>query len=179
MEAFISRFRYQASKAKLVQSRIKQLEKVERLEPPAGAQKPPAIHFPKCERSARRVFELKRRGQTLRRADGLRRRRSDDRTRRANRAGRPQRRGQIDHDEDAGGRRADDRAASVSSAPNVEIGYFAQNLAESLDYDKTVLDELSDAARKAMTTGEIRSLLGAMLFSGDDVAKARRRAVGR
>ena len=56
--AFISRFRYQASKAKLVQSRIKQLEKIERLEPPAGIEKPPAIHFPKCERSARRVFEL-------------------------------------------------------------------------------------------------------------------------
>ena len=63
MEAFISRFRYQASKAKLVQSRIKQLEKVERLEPPAGSENPPAITFPECERSARRVFELQRRGQ--------------------------------------------------------------------------------------------------------------------
>ena len=59
IEAFISRFRYQASKARLVQSRIKQLEKLERLEPPEGSQKPPAISFPKCERSARRVFELK------------------------------------------------------------------------------------------------------------------------
>src|SRR5262249_23713302 len=58
MEAFISRFRYQASKAKLVQSRIKQLEKIERLEPPVGSDKPPAIHFPACDRGARRVFEL-------------------------------------------------------------------------------------------------------------------------
>src|SRR5690242_3437490 len=42
METFISRFRYQASKAKLVQSRVKQLEKIERLEPPVGADQPPA-----------------------------------------------------------------------------------------------------------------------------------------
>ena len=59
MEAFISRFRYQASKAKLVQSRIKQLEKIERLEPPAGSENPPAIRFPQCERGGRRVFELR------------------------------------------------------------------------------------------------------------------------
>src|SRR5262249_45743827 len=59
MEAFISRFRYQASKAKLVQSRIKQLEKIERLEPPAGAEKAPAISFPQCARGPRRVFELR------------------------------------------------------------------------------------------------------------------------
>jgi ATP-binding cassette subfamily F protein 3 len=58
VQAFISRFRYQASKAKLVQSRIKQLEKIERREPPAGLEKPPAIAFPSCERSARRVVEL-------------------------------------------------------------------------------------------------------------------------
>ena len=109
MESFISRFRYQASKARLVQSRIKQLDKLERLEPPEGSQKPPAISFPKCERSTRRVFELKGAVKTLRRADRLRRRRSDDRARRANRAGRSQRLGKIHHDEAAGRRRADDR----------------------------------------------------------------------
>jgi len=53
----------------------------------------------------------------------------------------------------------------------VEIGYFAQNLAESLDYGKTALQELSDAA-EGMTTGEVRGLLGAMLFSGDDALKS-------
>ena len=88
MESFISRFRYQASKARLVQSRIKQLEKLERLEPPEGSQKPPAISFPKCERSTRRVFELKGAVKKYGGAHGLRRRRSDDRARSANRAGR-------------------------------------------------------------------------------------------
>jgi ATP-binding cassette subfamily F protein 3 len=53
---------------------------------------------------------------------------------------------------------------------SVQAGYFAQNLAESLSYDKTVLDELSDNAQ-GRTMAEIRSILGAMLFSGDDVHK--------
>jgi ATP-binding cassette subfamily F protein 3 len=52
----------------------------------------------------------------------------------------------------------------------VQAGYFAQNLAESLSYDKTVLDELS-ASAQGRTMAEIRSILGAMLFSGDDVYK--------
>ena len=52
----------------------------------------------------------------------------------------------------------------------MQAGYFAQNLAESLSYDKTVLDELSDSAQ-GRTMAEIRSILGAMLFSGDDVYK--------
>ena len=53
---------------------------------------------------------------------------------------------------------------------SVHAGYFAQNLAESLSYEKTVLDELSDSAH-GRTMAEIRSILGAMLFSGDDVYK--------
>ncbi len=53
---------------------------------------------------------------------------------------------------------------------SVQLGYFAQNLAESLNYDKTVLDELGDSAG-AMTMPALRALLGAMLFSGDDVYK--------
>ena len=53
---------------------------------------------------------------------------------------------------------------------SVQAGYFAQNLAESLSYDKTVIDELCDSAQ-GRTMAEIRSILGAMLFSGDDVYK--------
>jgi ATP-binding cassette subfamily F protein 3 len=53
---------------------------------------------------------------------------------------------------------------------NVRLGYFAQDLAEGLDYRRTVFEELSDGA-EGMTTGEIRGLLGAMLFSGDDANK--------
>jgi ATP-binding cassette subfamily F protein 3 len=169
MEAFISRFRYQASKAKLVQSRIKQLERIERLEPPAGLEKPPAIAFPSCERSARRVVELrgavKRYGE-LTVYDGV----SLEIERGArialvgpNGAGKSTMIRLLAGVDPltAGERIVGDRVA---------IGYFAQNLAESLDYTTTVLDELSKDAQ-GMTTTEIRNLLGAVLFSGDDVFK--------
>ena len=169
MQAFISRFRYQASKAKLVQSRIKQLEKIERLEPPAGLEKPPAIAFPSCERSARRVVELrgavKRYGE-LTVYDGV----SLEIERGArialvgpNGAGKSTMIRLLAGVDPltAGGRIVGERVA---------IGYFAQNLAESLDYTATVLEELSKDAH-GMTTSEIRNLLGAVLFSGDDVLK--------
>jgi ATP-binding cassette, subfamily F, member 3 len=169
IEAFISRFRYQASKARLVQSRIKQLEKIERLKPPAGAEKPPAIRFPTCERGGRRVFELTRvvkRYGALTVYDGI-----DlviERGARIALVG-PNGSGKSTMmrllagvEPLTGGER--------TVGHNVSIGYYAQDLAEGLDYRKTVLEELSDAA-EGMTTAEIRGLLGAMLFSGDDVYK--------
>jgi ATP-binding cassette subfamily F protein 3 len=169
IEAFISRFRAQASKAGLVQSRVKQLEKTVRLEPPAGLDKPPAIRFPVCERGARRVFELagavKKYGE-LTIYDGI-----DlviERGARIalvgpNGAGKSTMMKLLAGVEplSAGQRQVGD---------GVRLGYFAQNLAEGLDYDKRVLNELSDAA-EGMTSSEIRSLLGAMLFSGDEVEK--------
>ena len=169
MEAFISRFRYQASKAKLVQSRIKQLEKIERLEPPPGLERPPAIKFPACDRSARRVVELRgavKRFDTLAVYDGV----SLEIERGArialvgpNGAGKSTMIRLLAGIEEltAGERILGDR---------VQMGYFAQNLSEALDYSRTVFDELSDEAQ-GMTTTEIRNLLGAMLFSGDDVNK--------
>ncbi|MGC1340760.1 MAG: ABC-F family ATP-binding cassette domain-containing protein [Candidatus Binataceae bacterium] len=169
MEQFISRFRYQASKARLVQSRIKQLEKVERLEPPVGAEKPPAIVFPACERSARRVFELKgavKKYGELAVYDGI-----DLVIERGqkialvgpNGAGKSTMMKILAGVEElsAGERMVGEKAA---------LGYFAQNLAESLNYEKTVLRELSDSA-EALTTPQLRGLLGAMLFSGDEVEK--------
>ncbi|MGH7933931.1 MAG: ABC-F family ATP-binding cassette domain-containing protein, partial [Candidatus Binataceae bacterium] len=146
MEAFISRFRYQASKAKLVQSRIKQLDKVERLKPPPGLEKPPAIAFPACERSARRAIELcgavKRYGE-LAVYDGV-----DIEIERGARIALvgPNGAGKstmirllagVDR-LSAGQRVVGDR---------VEIGYFAQNLADTLEFDRSVLVELSRAAQ--------------------------------
>jgi len=169
METFISRFRYQASKAKLVQSRIKQLEKIERLEPPPGSETPPAIRFPQCERGGRQVFDLrgavKRYGE-LTVYDGIDL--AIERGARIALVG-PNGAGKSTMMKLLAGIEPMTAGRRTVGA-GVEIGYFAQNLAESLDYSKTALKELSDAA-EGMTTGEIRGLLGAMLFSGDDALK--------
>ena len=169
MEAFISRFRYQKSKAALVQSRIKQLEKIVRLESPLGAQKPPSITFPQCERSARRVFEMKgivKRYGALTVYDGV-----DLTVERGQKIA-------LVGPNGAGKSTMMKLMAGIEPltggtrivGEKVVAGYFAQNLAESLNYDNTVFKELSDDAQ-GMTTPEIRGLLGALLFSGDDVEK--------
>ncbi len=169
IEGFISRFRAQASKAKLVQSRVKQLEKIDRLEPPAGSEKSPAIHFPQCERSARRVFEIKgavKKYGDLTVYDGV-----DlviERGARIALVG-PNGAGKSTMMKMLAGIEPM-TAGERSVGGNVALGYFAQNLADTLDYTKTVYEELSGAT-DAMSSREIRSLLGAMLFSGDDVEK--------
>lgn len=53
---------------------------------------------------------------------------------------------------------------------NVQIGYFAQNQAEYLDGNKTVLDTMIDAANES-NRAKVRDILGAFLFRGDDVDK--------
>jgi len=169
MEAFISRFRYQASKAKLVQSRIKQLEKVERLQTPVGLEKPPTIKFPDCDRGARRVVELrdaiKRYGElTVYSGVSI----EIERGSRIALVG-PNGAGKSTMIRMLAG--VDELTAGERMVGDkVVMGYFAQNLAESLDYETTVLEELSHSAQ-GMTSTEIRNLLGAMLFSGDEVQK--------
>jgi ATP-binding cassette, subfamily F, member 3 len=169
IENFISRFRYQASKAKLVQSRIKQLEKIERLEPPAGAEKPPAINFPDAQRSGRRALELhgavKRYGG-LTVYDGI-----DLVIERGAKIA-------LVGPNGAGKSTLIKILAGIEELTagerivghNVSLAYFAQDLSEALNYDKSVFDELHDNC-EGMTTLEVRNLLAAMLFSGDDVRK--------
>jgi ATP-binding cassette, subfamily F, member 3 len=169
VESFISRFRYQASKAALVQSRIKQLEKIERLPPPDGG--PPAIHFrfPACERSGRIVIELTRAAKRygdLTVYDGIDL--AIERGRRVALVG-PNGAGKSTLVKMLAG------VEPLSSGSrrvghNVTLGYFAQDQAESLDPERTVLDEVTAAAPSQLVP-EVRNLLGAFLFSGDSVQK--------
>ena len=168
LEAFISRFRYQASKAALVQSRIKQLDKIERLKPPEGFR---TVHFrfPQPPRSGRVVLELravrKHYGDLIV-YDGI-----DlliERGRKValvgpNGAGKSTLMKLLAGTEPlSGGERI--------VGHNVTLGYFAQDQTQVLDPSRTVLDEVTRAAPPDLVP-QVRHLLGAFLFSGDAVNK--------
>jgi ATP-binding cassette subfamily F protein 3 len=131
IEGFISRFRYQASKAALVQSRIKQLERIERLPPPEGHERELKIRLPEAERSGR-ITLARGRAQALRRARGVWRHRSISSAGRGSPWWAPT--APADHAaQDARGRPDARRRRQDGGAQRVRIGYFAQDHAESLN----------------------------------------------
>ena len=169
VDAFISRFRYQASKAALVQSRIKFLDKLERLPEPEGGAAAIHFRFPPCERSGREVLRLddvdKRYGDLI---VYERLSLSIERGRKValvgpNGAGKSTLIRMLAGIEplDGGTRRA---------GHNVRIGYFAQNQSQTLDPNATVLAAATAAAPVELVP-QVRHLLGACLFSGESVDK--------
>jgi ATP-binding cassette subfamily F protein 3 len=168
LQAFINRFRYQASKAALVQSRIKQLDKIERLKPPEGFR---SVHFrfPQPPRSGRIVLELS--GAVKRYGDltvyaGLNL--SIERGRKValvgpNGAGKSTLMRLLAGTEPLSG---GDRTVGH----NVTIGYFAQDQTQVLDPRRTVLEELTAVAPTELVP-QVRHILGAFLFSGEAVDK--------
>ncbi len=63
-----------------------------------------------------------------------------------------------------------DYEGSIKIGHNVQLGYFAQNQAEYLDGEKTLLNTMIDAATDA-NRSKVRDMLGSFLFRGDDVEK--------
>jgi ATP-binding cassette subfamily F protein 3 len=169
IEAFVSRFRYQASKAALVQSRIKYLDKLERLPPPDGGTAAIHFRFPACERSGREVLRLEdaqKRYGDLTVYDRLSL--SIERGRKVALVG-PNGAGKSTLIRMLAG--VDPLSAGERRVGhNVRIGYFAQNQSQALDPDHTVL-EVATAAAPFDLVPQVRNLLGAFLFSGDSVNK--------
>ena len=168
IEAFISRFRYQANKASLVQSRIKQLEKIERIDIPP-ARKKIAFKFPEPPKGGRTALEL--RGVTQRYGDltvldGIDL--SVEKGERialvgANGAGKSTLMRLLAGDEaPKGGVREEGH--------NLHLAYFAQDQAKVLDPGRTVIEEITSAAPFEMVP-KVRDILGTFLFSGDEVHK--------
>ena len=167
-ERFIERFRYKATKARQVQSRIKSLEKLDRIEL-EGNEEEIAFAFPPVPPSGRVIMELRGVHKSYGSLDVFR---------------------GIDFDIDRGDRIAfvgvngagkstlariiagvepfDDGVRTIGHG--VVVSYFAQHQAEELDPHLDVLQTVD-----AVATGEIRkrlrNLLGCFLFSGDDVFK--------
>jgi ATP-binding cassette subfamily F protein 3 len=168
LEAFISRFRYQATKAKQVQSRIKELEKIERIEIPAEEK---AIHFsfPQPKASGRIVAEFQ----------GVAKQYGDKRVlENVNFAIERQDRVALVGVNGAGKSTLIKLLAGAEPLThgeyrlghNVQPDYFAQDQYKELDPDARMLDDLSSVANGKSIT-ELRSLLGCFLFSDDEVFK--------
>jgi ATP-binding cassette subfamily F protein 3 len=169
VERFIERFRYKATKARQVQSRIKALDRLERVAAPAPKAKSVKFRFPDPPRSGRTVITLdgivKRYGmQTV--YDGL-----DlvlERGQKVALIG-PNGAGKSTLLKILAGVLPFE-GGSRELGSNVRVAYFAQHQIEALNPDNTALQELTGAAPR-MTSSEVRRLLGAFLFSGDAVDK--------
>ena len=169
IEAFISRFRYQASKAALVQSRIKYLEKLERVPPPDGGAVAIHFRFPACERSGREVLRVEhatKRYGDLTVYDNLSL--GIERGRKVALVG-PNGAGKSTLIKMLAGVEPL-TAGTRRIGHHVRIGYFAQNQSQALPSDRTVL-EAATAAAPIELVPQVRHLLGAFLFSGDSVDK--------
>ncbi len=168
MKMFIDRFRYQATKAAQVQSRIKMLEKVRTIEVPPE-RKHVHFSFPACTKSGRTVLELGDarkaygdlvvfRGVSLHVERG-------DRIALIGRNGA----GKSTLMRMLSGVEAPDRGTRLQGH-NVVIDYFAQDEAARLDPDLTVYETLVKGSPEHMVPA-IRNILGGFLFSGDDIYK--------
>ncbi|CAN1722406.1 ATP-binding cassette, subfamily F, member 3 [Hyphomicrobium sp. 1Nfss2.1] len=165
---FIERFKARASHAAQVQSRVKQIAKIERVEPPKRRQSV-KFEFLPAPRSGEDVVSLKavhKRYGSRTIYDGIDfhiRRRERWCVLGVNGAGKSTLlklvAGSADPDEGA-----------VNLGASVKMGYFAQHAMDLLDGERTVFEELEYAFPQA-GTGSLRTLAGCFGFSGDDVEK--------
>ena len=170
-EAFIARFKARASHAAQVQSRVKKLEKIERVEPPRRRQVV-RFDFPAPPRSGDDVVKLSRvdKGFGATRVyqgfDFLVRRRERWCVMGVNGAGKSTLLKLIAGESTPDG-------GTVTLGASVRIGYFAQHAMEVLDPARTVIETLEIAHPQA-SLGSLRTLAGAFGFPGDDVDKRSR-----
>ncbi|PZU88364.1 MAG: glycosyl transferase family 1 [Chelatococcus sp.] len=166
--AFIERFKARASHAAQVQSRVKKLDKIERVEPPKRRQTV-KFEFQPAPRSGDDVAGLKgvhkRYGEKIiyEGFDFQIRRRERWCVMGVNGAGKSTLLKLV-----TGTSEPD--SGTVALGANVKLGYFAQHAMELLDGDRTVFETLEDSFPQA-NQGSLRALAGCFGFSGDDVEK--------
>ncbi len=167
-ERLIEKFRAKASKASMAQSLIKKLDKIERIEVDEDDNAVMNVRFPVSIAPGKVVAELENLSksygskQVLSGINLLVERGSKTAFVGQNGQGKTTLAkivvGELDH----GGK--------LKIGHNVQIGYFAQNQAEYLDGDKTILDTMIDAANEN-NRSKVRDILGSFLFRGDEVEK--------
>ena len=168
IEAFIERFRYKATKAKQVQSRVKQLEKMDIVEIDDRDKSVMHFKFPPAPHSGKVTLEL----QHVSKSYGEKNILNDinlliprgEKIAFVGRNGEGKSTlakiicGVLDH------------TGEVKLGHEVKIGYYAQNQQDMLDPEKTVFETLDDVATGDMRV-KVKSLLGAFLFSGETIDK--------
>ncbi|MDO4988656.1 MAG: ATP-binding cassette domain-containing protein [Synergistes sp.] len=168
IQRFVERFRYKATKAKQVQSRIRQLEKMEITELD-GPSKSVSFHFPESPRSGReviRAIELSKKYDTNNVFSDISF--TVERGERValvgvNGAGKSTLMRLLNQSEDP-------TSGHTELGLNVKRAYFSQESAQNLNYANTVWQEVNNTGSKLLE-GAKRNLLGAFLFSGDDIHK--------
>ncbi len=168
IEAFIERFRYKATKAKQVQSRVKQLEKMDMVEIDDRDKSVMHFKFPPAPHSGKVTLELNHVSKSYGEKNIL----NDinlliprgEKIAFVGRNGEGKSTlakvicGVLDH------------TGEVKLGHEVKIGYYAQNQQDMLDPEKTVFETLDDVAVGDMRV-KVKSLLGAFLFSGETIDK--------
>ena len=167
-EDFISRFRYKATKAVQVQSRIKQLDKVDRIEVDEEDTRSLNIKFPPSPRSGTVVFEAievsKSYGELLM-LDKV-----DLKLERGNRVAFVGKNGEGKSTMARIIMQELECTGEQKLGHNVKIGYFAQNQADLLNEELSAYETIDKSAVGDIRT-KIRDILGAFLFSGQDADK--------
>jgi ATP-binding cassette subfamily F protein 3 len=167
-QKLIDRFRYSATKSSMAQSLIKKLDKVERIEVDEDDNSVMNISFPVSITPGRVVIEA----ENVTKAYG-------DKVILEDISLLVERGSKIAFvGQNGQGKSTLIKAivnefqykGNIKLGHNVQLGYFAQNQAEYLDGEKTLLDTMTDAATDT-NRSKVRDMLGAFLFRGDDVEK--------
>ncbi|MEY2906656.1 MAG: hypothetical protein RLZZ408_1127 [Verrucomicrobiota bacterium] len=169
LQRFIDRFRAKASKASQAQDRIKQLARMERIEPPERDEATVSFSFPQPKRGGQRVITLEGVRQSY--GSHVVYERLDLEVERGQRTvlvG-PNGAGKSTLLKILAGMLPLE-AGTVTPGHNLSIGYFAQHRTEMLDVKRTVLAEAMET-QTPVPEQTVRTILGSFLFRGDDVFK--------
>ncbi|MBT8268271.1 MAG: ATP-binding cassette domain-containing protein [Bacteroidia bacterium] len=170
-EKLIEKFRAKATKASMAQSLIKKLDKIDRIEVDEDDTRTMKVSFPISQNPGKIVLELETVSKSygdlevLKNVDLMVDRGSKIAFVGQNGQGKTTLARIMVGELECSGR--------MKAGHNVQMGYFAQDQAEYLDPQKTVLDTMIDAANEK-NRSKVRDILGAFLFRGDDVDKFTR-----
>jgi ATP-binding cassette subfamily F protein 3 len=167
-EKLIEKFRAKASKASMAQSMIKKLDKIERIEVDEDDNSVMNISFPLSMSPGRVVVEAEH--VTKKYGDKLILKDIDMLVERGSKIAFVGQNGQGKSTFMKAITNEIDYTGSIKLGHNVQLGYFAQNQAEHLDGEITLLQTMEDAATDT-NRSKVRDMLGSFLFRGDDVEK--------